>query len=358
MGGSCAAVSWVGAPTAASGTVAVSGDGSVSTGPSVVHAAGCYSWADTLSGPSYVSDAVSAVGQVSETTLVQPRTPTVSTTVSAVTARIGESVTDRLTVSGSSGSASTVTWSLLGPVDPTGSSCPGVGDPTWVGAPVLDTGTVATAGDGTIDAGTQVALPDVGCYTFIDSFAATAGDTAVTTAAGIAGETVMVTTWAPQLSTTVSTASLTAGDSVHDTVSIAESGGYQASIGSTLLGPVAPQPSGSCAGLDWSGAPTVATTSVAVAGDGSYHTGDQTLGTPGCYTYVMTLPGSDAVDEVSTQPGEPTETVLVTAAAAPSNGGGASLADTGVAAQRQLQWGGLLLVGLALLVAARRRRRS
>ena len=50
---SCAGLSWVGAPVFATDTVAVTGDGLIVTTPPVAPtASGCYSYADTLSGPS------------------------------------------------------------------------------------------------------------------------------------------------------------------------------------------------------------------------------------------------------------------------------------------------------------------
>jgi hypothetical protein len=67
--GTCSDADWTGAPTFATGTVAITGDGTVTTRPTTRPTAtgSCYSYADTLSGPEYTADAVSAVGQASET---------------------------------------------------------------------------------------------------------------------------------------------------------------------------------------------------------------------------------------------------------------------------------------------------
>ncbi len=314
LSSSCAAVNWTGAATAATGTFSVNltnGSGNTSTAPQTLSTVGCYTYVESLDAtPATPAVPTSAPGIVAETTLISLFSPTVVTAASAVIGKVGDSFTDAVTVANSSGAASTITWTLLGPVPATAGSCPAQGDAAWASAAVLATGTGATTGDGTFSApATAVTLPAAGCFTFVDALAATAQDNAVaTTAAGIAGETIQATTWTPQLSTVVSAATVTT-QSVHDTLTITNSGGFHGAIDWTLLGPVAANADGSCTSLDWTGAASVASGTVTITGDGTYPTAVEALSTDGCYTYVTTFPKSASTDKVSTQAGEATETI-------------------------------------------------
>ena len=80
VGGSCSAVSWTGAPTASSGTLDVTADGTVTTGPVAVSAVGCYTWTDTLTGTGgFPYTATVGPGAPGEVTHVQPFAPSVRT---------------------------------------------------------------------------------------------------------------------------------------------------------------------------------------------------------------------------------------------------------------------------------------
>ena len=84
-GNSCTGRNWVGAPVFATGTMPITGDGVVvTTPPTPPTTAGCYSYQDVLSGPSYTANATSAVGQPLETFFVAgPPSPSISLVKSA-----------------------------------------------------------------------------------------------------------------------------------------------------------------------------------------------------------------------------------------------------------------------------------
>lgn len=65
--GSCINTSFSGAPPAATGTVAVTADGTVSTAPTTVGAPGCYSYAVSIDGPDYAQTVAEPAGAPSET---------------------------------------------------------------------------------------------------------------------------------------------------------------------------------------------------------------------------------------------------------------------------------------------------
>lgn len=121
----------------------------------------------------------------------------------------------------------------------------------------------------------------------------------------------------PTLVTQASAQKVEPGAKIHDTVTVSGTRGAAGTFAWSLLGPVAPQPDGSCAGTGdpaWSAAPVLATGEVVTAGDGVYVTGDYTVRTAdvGCLTYVETLRESPTTGPVTTPPGIPAETFLVT----------------------------------------------
>ena len=115
----------------------------------------------------------------------------------------------------------------------------------------------------------------------------------------------------PTVATTASAPDVQPGDGITDTVTVGATGGGSGSLAWTLLGPIPAAPDGTCTGLDWSGATTLDSGTLAVSGNGSYTTPTSTPIHAGCYTYVQSLTGSGFSGPVSTAPGDAGETVLV-----------------------------------------------
>ncbi|MDT4893860.1 MAG: hypothetical protein QOE97_2895, partial [Pseudonocardiales bacterium] len=100
-----------------------------------------------------------------------------------------------------------------------------------------------------------------------------------------------------------------AGAVVHDSVTF--TGGLHGTYTPRLLGPVAPNNAGTCAGLDWSSATVVTDPAMAVNADGTLSTPSHALGAIGCYTYAGTFQGPGGIT-ITLVTGDPTETALVT----------------------------------------------
>jgi len=189
--GTCNGVSWSGAPTVDSGSTSIASDGSVVTGPSVVKALGCYSFADTFTGADFLGQTAVPAGAANEVALVQPFDPTLTT---AATLTNG-AYFDTITVSGSgigvapgAPTSGVLTWTLLGPATSTGSDCAAV---TWAGQPTLASGTITVTGDGTYTT-PSTNLVGPGCYTFFEQLNGTAEAVPASTEPGVVVETTYV----------------------------------------------------------------------------------------------------------------------------------------------------------------------
>jgi hypothetical protein len=197
----CSGVSWTGAPTVKTGTVAINGGSptDVTAGPVKLMALGCYSWVATLSGASFPGGLTSAAGTPGEVTRVVPYTPALATQAALTKSSGGaHSVTDSITVSGvpTGAPAATLTWTIYGPVaHASNGSCPS-GAGAYQSATVAGKGTLSVSGDGTVKT-PAVQLVKSGCYSYGDSLAATTLGSAATVAPGQPAETVSMADAAP-----------------------------------------------------------------------------------------------------------------------------------------------------------------
>ncbi len=316
----CVGVVWAGAPIADSGSIAANDNGTYTTTPYIVATTGCYSYIESMPGNAGNFPAVGPpAGTVSETVIVYEFQPTVSTSISAQSSLVGDTITDDITVAGSGGYQGPVNWTLFGPVAPVPDAagaltCVGV---DWSGAPTAATGSVTADGDGTYttDGYTITAM---GCYTYSeylvgDSVTAPAGPSTP----GAVTETTLAVPSTPALSTQISDQTANVGDTVNDAITVTGSGNYNGPVDWTLLGPVTAVADAAglptCVGVDWTGAATAASGSVTVAGDGTYTTADYTVTVTGCYTYTEFLPGDETTQSAGpTAPGIVSETTLVT----------------------------------------------
>jgi uncharacterized repeat protein (TIGR01451 family) len=118
--------------------------------------------------------------------------PGVTTVATPNSSAPGSPVSDTATITGTDGAMGTLSWSLIGPVAPINGSCTAV---SWIGVPVIDSGTALVLEDGDIVTGPSTPA-EVGCYTYVDTLDGTSW-IGGTTAAGIASETVLVKAPAP-----------------------------------------------------------------------------------------------------------------------------------------------------------------
>ena len=286
-GTSCEGLSWKHAPITATGSVPISGDGTVTTGPTTIGKGGCYSWGDELLGTSYPYGATLPPGSPHEQTVALPFPPTINTTATKSTAGDGtQSVSDSIVIGGIPDLApvpSPLTWTLYGPIIPKASeTCAQV---SWTAAPVLASGTTVITGNGTFETD-PVALSAPGCYSYGQVLPATEDSIAVEQAPGVAAESVEATP--PTMSTSTSDATAAPYQSVTDTVTIHGTNGGSGTLHWSLVGPVAAT-GASCVSADYTKAPTVASGSVDVTADGTYHAGPATVTHPGCYSWVESL---------------------------------------------------------------------
>jgi uncharacterized repeat protein (TIGR01451 family) len=112
----------------------------------------------------------------------------VETTASSQSAKVGDTVSDTVQITGTGGAAVTLTWHLLGPVAAVNGSCTRL---NWNGAAVLAHATINVSGDGSYKTPQSTFHAD-GCYTYTDALAATPTTAAVNLTAGDPNETTKV----------------------------------------------------------------------------------------------------------------------------------------------------------------------
>ncbi len=165
----------------------------------------------------------------------------------------------------------------------------------------------------------------------------------------------------PTVTTQISKQTAIVGDTITDDIKVTGSGGYKGPVNWTLLGPVEAKQDDSgaltCVGVDWKDAPTAATGTVQVEGDGTYTTTGYKVEATGCYTYTELLVGNDTTAPAGpSKPGIVSETVLVTQPGSPTPGPlpvtGSDVATVALAGLA------LVLVGGVVAVATRRRRKT
>jgi uncharacterized repeat protein (TIGR01451 family) len=303
--GGCTGLAWGAAAIADEGTIAITGDDVYSTTETLLTAHGCYAYETTVEGPGF-EPVTSAAGTAGELVLVHPATPALLTEVSAASVLPETPITDSVEIVGTSGFEGTVHWTLFGPIAPGAeASCEGL---EWTGAPVFDEGEFPIAEDGT--GTTAPSVPTAhGCYGYEATIEGTHLETFVSPV-GSPGEMVLVHPAMPTLGTSVSAASVLPGASVTDAITIGATEGFEGAVSWRLRGPVPAASDGTCTGVDWTGAPTLAEGELEVASDGTLITKSTELAVEGCYGFQETLTGEHLAPTFSPI-GSAGETVLV-----------------------------------------------
>ena len=298
--GTCGTANWNGAPSFTNGTVQITGNVTVTATPSnKPTAAGCYSYAGTLSGTNYKADVLSTVGQTSETFAVAP-TPTIATQIDS------DTYSDNITIAGTNGFGGTINWTLYGPVKAgVSGTC---SDADWTNAPSFATGSTAAVGNGSHKV-TPTSNPAVGgCYSYGMTMSGP-NYADVRSQPGIPSETFArkVRTVEDQLKISTTAEVTIKGEppvaSIVDHIVVTNTQHFAGTLTWKLLGPVDPKKTGTkdpvtgqpvvtCDGVSWTGAKTADTGTVAIVGDGTFDTAKtDNISTVGCYGYEVTLSG-------------------------------------------------------------------
>ena len=183
----CDAADWSGAAVADQGSLPITGNGSYETGATTLTEIGCYGYEATIDSPGFGNPVTSA----NEVAIIRRLTPTVNTNISSARITPGGNVTDKVTVGGTEGRPGEIQWSLVGPVSMDENwTCDAV---DWTGAPVVDSGTLPTNGDGDYDT-PATTLPDQGCYGYVVTVGGNAIGGSANSPAGSPNEVVLVRT--------------------------------------------------------------------------------------------------------------------------------------------------------------------
>ena len=234
-------------------SVTVSGNGNYVSSPAFTPTlVGTYRWIASYSGDTNNVAVSGACNDANESTLVNPDTPTLSTTASAGGA-IGVSVTDTASLTNGTNPTGTITFSLYGP------SATAVCD---AGNLVFTSNAITVSGNGSYGPSTPSFTPTaVGTYRWIASYSGDANNNAVTGACGAANETVVITQATPGL-VTVASAGGPIGTQLTDQATLSGGNNPTGTITFTLYGPN----DATCAN-----APIYTSNAIAVSGNGSYN---------------------------------------------------------------------------------------
>ncbi|MGD0834567.1 MAG: hypothetical protein ABSA40_09135 [Candidatus Dormibacteria bacterium] len=192
------------------GSVTVS-NGSVPNSPAVTfNQVGTYYWQASYSGDASNKPAVSACG--AEVLTVQKRSPSITTTLSSSWISVGSSIHDTATLSGATSNAGgTVTYQVY--TKDTNNTCSGLAT-TQINA---QPGSVTVTG-GVVPNSPAVVFNQVGTYYWQATYSGDANNSGATSSCK--EETVTVTKASPSIATTLSSASLAVGSSIHDTAAL------------------------------------------------------------------------------------------------------------------------------------------
>ncbi|MEA2190774.1 MAG: hypothetical protein QOI73_895 [Solirubrobacteraceae bacterium] len=288
-----AAISCAGAP--ASSTSYTAGGGPSMTPELTPPAPGWYGYQLTISGDDI--EALTTPCAVAAESFKVEVQPAIATQISEQVAYPGAKLTDAVAVSGLFGESATVAASLYGPY-PTPEAMTCAGTPLWTGS------FVATADGTTITEPVTLTAP--GYYTYRESIAASELVRAAESACAAAPETTIVR-GRPALATQISTQQAEPGAAITDAVTVSGLGVLSATVDVALYGPFASPGEIRC-----DGAP-LATSSLAVAGDGTFTSAPTTLTKAGYYTYRESLAATATHDAASTACAEVAETTVVRA---------------------------------------------
>ena len=172
----------------------VSGNGNYDSASYTTAQAGTYRWIANYSGDTNNASTSNVCNAANESVLANPAKPTIST-VATEGGQVGDKIHDTAALTGAYQPTGTITFRLYGPTDLT---CT---------ASAIFTSTVGVALNGTATSGDFTVLLK-GTYHWIASYSGDSNNTAVAGACGDAGETTVITQFAPSISTTLHSGNL------------------------------------------------------------------------------------------------------------------------------------------------------
>ena len=270
-------------------TVTVTGNGTYPSGPFTAAGAGTYNFVAVYSGDANNASVTSACGAPGEAVTVTKAPPTITTTASA-SVPAGGTISDSAVLAGGFSPTGTITFTVFGP-----------NNATCTGTP-LGTSTVTATGDGTYPSG-PFTTTGAGTYNFVAVYSGDANNASVTSACGAPGESVTVTRTPPTITTTAS-ASVPAGGTISDSAVLAGGFSPTGTITFTVFGPN----NATCSGT------ALGTSTVTVAGNGTYPSGPFTVASAGTYNFIAVYSGDANNAAVASACGAPGESVTVTPA--------------------------------------------
>src|ERR1700680_1930079 len=253
-------------PAIFSATVVVNGDGSYVSDPFTPTTAGTYRWIANYSGDANNTATANACNAANESVVVTQGTTTLTTNASA-NVTLGAAISDSSTLSGGANPTGTITFTLFGP-----------NNATCTGAPIF-TATVPVAGNGTYGSGSFTPTL-AGTYRWIANYSGDANNIATANACNAANENVVVTQAVPSVVTTAS-AGVPLGAAISDSATLGGGVNPTGTITFTLFGPN----NATC-----TGAP-IFTSTVPVAGNGSYVSSSFVPTTAGTYRWIANYSG-------------------------------------------------------------------
>ncbi|MDQ1421998.1 MAG: hypothetical protein QOJ52_3960, partial [Acidimicrobiaceae bacterium] len=242
---------------------------------------------------------------------ISQATPTIVTTASGPVT-VGGPISDSAVLAGGFTPTGTITFMAFGP-----------SNPTCTGAAAFTSAPVVVAGNGTYNSGPFTpTLP--GSYNWVAAYSGDANNVAVTTACGAPNETSTVNKASPTIVTTAS-APVTVGGTISDSAVLAGGVAPTGTITFTVFGPNNPTCTGAAA----------FTSTVAVAGNGTYSSATFTTTAAGTYQFVAAYSGDANNNPVTSACGAPNESVVVAkgtptivTTASPTVPAGGTISDT------------------------------
>src|SRR5450755_1723128 len=253
-------------PAIFTSTVPVSGNGAYPSGPFTPNAAGTYRWIASYSGDANNSPVANACNAANESVVVTQATPSVVTTASAAVA-LGGAISDSAVLSGGFNPTGTMLFRLYGPNDAT---CTGA---------IIFTSTIPVAGNGTYGSGNFTPVL-AGTYRWIANYSGDVNNAATANACNGANESVVVGQFAPTVVTTAS-AGVPLGAAISDSAVLAGGSNPTGTMLFRLYGPN----DATCTGA------IIFTSTIPVAGNGTYGSGNFTPVVAGTYRWIANYSG-------------------------------------------------------------------
>ncbi len=277
-------------------TVPVSGNGTYRSEPFTPAAAGTYRWRVTYSGDANNQAAgPTGCGVDAETVVINRATPAISTVASPATV-LGSPISDHATLSAGAAPTGKITFHVYGPTND-----------TCTGTPAASS-TSNVSGNGTYQSA-PFTPGAPGSYRWVASYSgdannSAAGPTACTDSAEAVKVVPTIPPTQPDLASTASPG-VPAGSPVHDTAQLNGGSNPTGTITFQLYGPA----NDTCSGA------AVFTSTVAVAGNGTYTSASFAPIQAGTYHWVASYSGDDANRPAGpTACGDLAETVVVSRA--------------------------------------------